>query len=320
MSNPDIVVLRETAHGMPIDEYAHAIRERLPTHDVEIARTPRDEHDLVANAPIVTGINMSKDLLSHAENLELFACLYAGTDHLPLDAFHERDVAVTNAGGVHGPNVSEWVLGQLLVFARRLHEGWRRQTRREWRHYQAGELNGSTVTIVGLGPIGRATVDRLSGFGVHTIGVRYTPGKGGPTDEVIGYEPTAFHAALAETDYLVLACPLTETTEGLIDEEAFKTLPPTSVIVNIARGPVVDTEALVAAIQSHAINGAALDVTDPEPLPADHELWGFENVLITPHNAGHTPAYYERVADILKTNVDRAAESGSFTDLHNQVQ
>lgn len=319
MSAPDIVVLRRAAHGMPIDDYAAAIRERVPTHDVQVARTPQSERELVAAAPVVTGIDMDEELLEKAENLRLFACLYAGTDHLPIEAFDERGIVVTNASGVHGPNVAEWVIGHMLVFARRLHEGWRRQDRREWRHYQAGELKGSTVTVVGLGPIGTATVDRLSGFGVDTIGVRYTPEKGGPTDEVIGYESDAFHTALSRTDYLVLACPLTETTDGLIDADAFETLPPQTVLLNIARGPVVDTDALIDAIQAEALRGAALDVTDPEPLPADHELWGFENVLITPHNAGHTPEYYNRVADILAENLEHVRETGSYTDLQNQV-
>ena len=90
-------------------------------------------------------------------------------------------------------------------------------------------------------------------------------------------------------------------------------------MVNVARGPVIDTGALVDAIRSNRIGGAALDVTDPEPLPEDHPLWGFENVLITPHNAGHTPKYYERVADILARNLERIADTGSYDDLENRV-
>ncbi len=319
MSDPDVVVLRRDIHGMPLRGYVEALRERLPDREVVHARTPTEERELVADAPVVTGLDLRNELLDTASELELFQCLYAGTDHLPMDELAERGVAVTNASGVHGPPVAEWVLGMVLTFARRLHEGTRRQDRREWRHYRAYELAGSTVTVVGLGHIGQAIVQRLSGFDVDTIGVRYTPDKGGPTDEVVGFDDEAFHGALARTDYLVLACPLTDRTEGLVDEAALETLPPTAVLVNIARGPVVDTDALLDELRGEGIAGAALDVTDPEPLPEDHPLWTLDNVRITSHVAGHTPKYYERVADILAGNLAQVDDTGSYEDLENQV-
>ncbi|UPV74538.1 D-2-hydroxyacid dehydrogenase [Halorussus limi] len=313
---PDVVVLRKSTHGTPVSEYADELRERLPDREVVHARTPEEERELVANAPVVAGMELDADLLDRAEAMELFACAYAGTGHLPLDALEDRGVAVTNASGVHGPNIGEHVVGNLLVFARRLHEGWRRQQNREWRHFKSHELQGSTVTVVGLGAIGQSVVERLQGFGVETIGVRYTPEKGGPTDEVVGFEDDAFHDALARTDYLAIACPLTETTRGLVGEAELKTLPPDAVLVNVARGPVVDTDALVWALRGHHLRGAALDVTDPEPLPEDHPLWNFENCLITPHCSGHTPEYYERLADIVAENV-RRLDAGE--ELENRV-
>ena len=302
---------------MPASEYAAALRERLPEYDIRLAETPDEEHDLVENAPVVAGTTMDTDLLDAAENLRLFACSYAGYGHLPMDAFEESNVAVTTASGVHGPNIAEHVLGFILALCRRHHEGWRRQQRREWRAYETRELAGSTVTIVGLGALGSATAERLQGFDVETIGIRHSPEKGGPTDEVYGTD--RLHDALARTDYLVLAVPLTEETRGLIGEAEFTTLPPKAVVVNVARGPVVDTDALVSTLRSNAIGGAGLDVTDPEPLPRDHPLWGFENVLITPHNSGHTPEYYERLADIVAENVRQVEESDEYEGLKNQV-
>jgi phosphoglycerate dehydrogenase-like enzyme len=312
----DIAVLRRGTHGLPMDEYAAALRERLPDREIALARTPREERELVADAPVVTGVGIDEELLEAAEELELFACAYAGYGHLPMDALRERGVAVTNAAGIHAASIAEQVLGYLLTFARDLHEGWRRQRNREYRHYQGRELGGSTVTIVGMGAIGHAVVQRLQGFGVDTIGVRYTPEKGGPTDEVVGFDPAAVHDALARTDYLVLATPLTDTTRGLVDAEAFATLPPESVLVNVARGGVVDTDALVAELRRQGIRGAALDVTDPEPLPEDHPLWTFENVLLTPHNAGHTPKHWPRMADIVAENVPKLDRGG---ELRNRV-
>jgi phosphoglycerate dehydrogenase-like enzyme len=313
----DVVVLRGKVHGMSADRYAESLRKRLPDREVVVARSPADERAALRQAPVATGIRLDEADLAVAEDLRLFACVWAGVGHLPLAAFEDRGVAVTNASGVHGPNIAEYVVGSLVAFARNFRRAWRQEERGEWRRYEARELQGSTVTVVGMGAIGTATVERLSAFGVETVGVRHSPGKDGPTDDVLGYDD--LHEGLARADHLVLACPLTDETRGLIDAEAFRTLPSHAVLVNVARGPVVDTDALVDACRGNFVGGAVLDVTDPEPLPGDHPLWDLGNVMITPHNAGHTPHYYDRVAEILAENLDRVAETGGYEDLRNQV-
>lgn len=153
-----------------------------------------------------------------------------------------------------------------------------------------------------MGPIGKEIIARFNDFGVETIGVRYTPEKGGNADDVVGFEETL--DAGARSDYLVLACPLTETTEELVDEQVFGALSTNAMLVNIARGKVVDTDALVSALRGNDIRSAALDVTDPEPLPVDHPLWTLRNCLITPHNAGHTPEYWSRCTEIFVDSID----------------
>ncbi|MFD1585841.1 D-2-hydroxyacid dehydrogenase [Halorientalis brevis] len=305
--SPDVLVLREGTEGLSTRAYADELADRLPAWTVARASTPAAERDLVRHATVVTGNAIDRDLLDRAAALELFACTFAGTDHLPRDALADRGVTVTNASGIHAPGIAEQVLGYLLTFARRLHVSWERNTRGVWQHVQSTELKDSTVTVVGLGSIGTAVVDRLAGFDVDTVGVRHSPEKGGPTDEVLGYD--AVHDALARTDYLVLACPLTDLTRHLIDAEALATLEPSAVVVNVARGGVVDTDALVAALRTNGIRGAAVDVTDPEPLPADHPLWGLDNALVTPHTGGHTPQHWPRLADVVASNV-RALRDG----------
>ncbi|MFW5911225.1 MAG: D-2-hydroxyacid dehydrogenase [Halolamina sp.] len=314
MTEPDVLLLRQKIHGLSVDEYATAMRERLPDAEVAVAETPDQERALIPHARIVAGFTIDPELLDRAENLDLFACSYAGTGHLPMEALEEAGVAVTNASGVHGPNISEYVIGALVSLARDFPRAARQQAERHWQSYDSRELQGSTVTVVGMGAIGHAIVERLEPFGVDTIGVRYSPEKGGPTDEVLGFDE--IHDALRRTDALVLACPLTDATAELIDSEAFRTLPPHAHLVNIARGGVVDTDALVGALRSNAIGAAFLDVTEPEPLPADHPLWGFDNVRITPHNAGHTPEYFERLADIVAANYVALEEGG---DIENRV-
>lgn len=320
MNGIDVLVLRQGTHGMPASDYAAALRERIPDASIHVARTPREERELAPDAQVISSVDIDREVLDAAENLELFAGVAAGYEHLPLETLAECGAAVTNASGIHAPNIAEQVLGYVLQHTRRLNVARDQQEQREWRHYQAGEVKGSTVTIVGLGSIGQAIAQRVKAFDVDTVGVRYTPEKGGPTDEVIGFEADDFHDALADTDYLLIAAPLTETTRGLIGSEEFETLPPHAYLVNVGRGPIVDTDALVTAIRQNAIGGAGLDVTDPEPLPADHPLWDFENVTITPHNGGHTPKHWNRLADIVAGNVDRLSSGADVSELENLVQ
>jgi phosphoglycerate dehydrogenase-like enzyme len=314
MADNRIVVLRQKIHGMDAAEYAEALRRRLPEWTVTLATTPGEKREALRTARVATGHRLSAGDLAIAENLELFACVFAGTGHLNHDAFEEHGVAVTSAAGVHGPNVSEYVVGAMVSHAKEFQRARRQNERREWRSYQTRELYGSTATVVGLGAIGRAIVDRLDPFGMETVGVRYTPEKGGPTDEVWGFD--AIHEAVASAEYVVLACPLTDTTAELIDDDVLRTMHPDAVLVNVARGRVVDTDALVSALRWNDIAGATLDVTDPEPLPEDHPLWGMENVTVTPHNAGYTPEYFDRRVDILANNATKLDGDG---ELENRV-
>ncbi|MDS0276906.1 D-2-hydroxyacid dehydrogenase [Halomicroarcula sp. S1AR25-4] len=313
----DIVVRRDNIHGMAVDRYATALRDRLPNHDVEVARTPAAERDLVADATVLTGSSVSEDLLDAADSLRLFASTYAGYDHLPLDELAAHDVALTTASGVHAPNVAEHVVGAWLSFARGFFTARRRQADHVWQSFKSNDFAGSRVCVVGMGAIGSAIVDRLDGFDVETVAVRHSPEKDTPTDEVYGYDDV--HEAVEDARYVALACPLTAETRGLVDADLLTTMHPETVLVNIARGPVVDTDALVDALQRNHVGAAALDVTDPEPLPNDHRLWDFENVLVTPHNAGHTPSYFDRLADIVAENVRRAEETGAWDGLQNQI-
>ena len=314
---PTIAVFRQKPHGLPADELVELLRERLPTASVLRCATSRDERTAIADADVVVGQSMTEDLLAEAENLSLFACSFAGYDHLPLSAFERRGVTVTNAAGVHASNAAEHAIGGLLALTRGLFDARRRQRNREWRNVRTGELAGGGVTVVGMGAIGEAVCERLAPFGVDITAVRHSPEKGGPADTVVGYDEV--ESAVVDASAVVLACPLTDTTRHLLDRALLKTLHPDAIVVNVARGGVVDTDALVASLRANHVGGAVLDVTDPEPLPTDHPLWTFENVLITPHNAGYTPEYHERLANLVAENVETAMASGEWTGLENQV-
>ena len=315
MDDSTILVTRQKIHGTDGEAYGRILREQLPDCEVRVAHTPAEERHLLPTADIVTGLELTPDQLDRAANLDLFACVYAGTGHLDLDAFEAHNVAVTNASGVHVTNISEYVVGAMTMMAQRFPLAYERTERREWRSFPTRELHGSTVAVVGLGAIGTGVLDRLDAFGMERVGVRYSPEKGGPADEIYGFEE--IHEAVADAEYVVLACPLTDTTRGLVDDDLLLTMPADAVLVNVARGPVVGTDALLEALQRNHLGGAVLDVTDPEPLPEDHPLWGMGNVVITPHNAGDTPEYFRRCGEILADNVQRLR--AGKTNLRNRV-
>lgn len=170
-------------------------------------------------ASVATGYQIDSGLVEASETLELFVCTFAGTDHFLLDTLEAEGIVVESASGVHGPNISEQVLGYVLANVRNLWQAWSQHDRSEWRHYQGGELQCSTATVVGLGPTSQTIIDHFNAFDVDTIGVRYTPSKGGNADEIICFEEDDLLEAFSRTDYLVLACPLTGTTEQLTDED-----------------------------------------------------------------------------------------------------
>ncbi|PCR89016.1 D-2-hydroxyacid dehydrogenase [Natrinema ejinorense] len=315
-----IVVLRGSIHGDSATEYAKILQSRTDDVCVEYAHTPREEERLLSDASVATGTTITEATLEHAHDLRLFACATAGIDHLPLTELRSQGVAVTTGSGIHQPNVAEHVLDVLLTLVRRTTTAWRQQQQHQWQAYRPwGTLAGSTATIVGLGPIGKSIVKRLTALDVRTIGVRYSPEKGGPADDVIGFDEPAFHDALSRSDAVILACPLREETDGLIGRAEIRTLPSSAIVVNVARGEILETDALTAALRRRALRGAALDVTDPEPLSADHPLWDFENVIITPHIAGFDPEYWDQRAEILQENIRRIRETGRYSDLENSA-
>ncbi|WP_440771548.1 D-2-hydroxyacid dehydrogenase [Natronorubrum sp. DTA28] len=266
-----------------------------------------DEDDLleaVAEAEIVVTGRLPEEVLTAADDLRWVQALSAGTDAYDHDALEARDVALTTVSGIHAKPIAQQVLGYLLHFERRFDRAIAQQRTKTWERYSGGELGDHTVGIVGVGAIGSQIADYCNTFDARVIGTKRDPTDApAAVDDVYG--PDGLETVLAESDYLVLACPLTEETRGLIDAEALATLTDDAVLVNIARGEVVDQGALVDALEADELGGAALDVFEEEPLPEASPLWNRDDVLVTPHMAGSTPHYWERCADVFIRNYDR---------------
>lgn len=265
------------------------------------------ESQVLLSNPVVPGT-----ILQRAPKLEWVQLTSAGADRL-MDSELVRSgrVYVTTASGIHAVPIGEYVTGAMLAFAKGFPRSFRNQARDTWAPYMAGELHGATVGILGLGAIGRHVAELAKGLGMRVIATRRSQGRrasGAETGELAVDEmfpPSEIPALLAESDYIIVAVPLTEESRHMIGETELRAMKPTAVIVNIARGPVIDQPQLIRALKNGTVGGAALDVTDPEPLPPDSELWGMDNVMITPHISGGTPRYMDRAVELFCDNLRR---------------
>lgn len=280
-------------------------------HTSEPQRTDAQEAEwrsLLGRAHILFDFDRTAgpDLPDLAPNLRWIQGTSAGIGQLvKRNGYIERtDWIFTTASGVHARPLAEFVVMVMLMFAKNYPLLKQQQDARVWARYSGTEIGGRTLAIVGLGKIGRETARLTSLLGVRVIGNRRSSGSAVPHVEQL-YPPDQLHEMLSQAHYLVLACPHTPETEGLIGAAELAALPAGAVLINIARGAVVDTAALLDALTSEHLGGAALDVTDPEPLPSDHPLWGLPNVLISPHSASTVDRENGRIVDIFCENLHR---------------
>ena len=237
----------------------------------------------------------------------------AGLDEIITPALLARGIAITNASGVHGPNIAEHVMAMMLMFTRGMPRLLRAQLARRWerdlksRSDGPGELTGKTLLIVGLGRIGEAIAQRARPFGVRIVALKRDPSNrhddGVAVDELLGLD--ALDDVLPRADHVCVTVPLTRETHHLMDARRIARLRAGAYLYNISRGAVIDEPALVDALRAGKLAGAGLDVFEEEPLPATSPLWEMENVILTPHVAGMTPLYYQRTAALFAENLDR---------------
>jgi phosphoglycerate dehydrogenase-like enzyme len=260
--------------------------------------------------------------IDRAPNLAFVQSVSAGINNFGLDKFRQRGVRLASAQGVNASAVAEHAMALMLALNRLLPEARDNQAKSHWRGMigdpaaRERELGGQTLLIVGLGGIGMRLAGLAKAFGMRVIGTRADPTKGAGAADAV-HADADLHKVLPMADIVVLACPLTPATTGLLDAAAIACMKPGATLINVARGPVADEGAVVAALKSGRIGRAGLDVTADEPLPAASPLWAMPQVLITPHTAGETQAYEARVVDLLLENLGRL-ERGEPT-LRNQV-
>ncbi len=240
--------------------------------------------------------------------------------HSPAAAVHQlmfpelinSDVVLTNAREVHGPVVAEHVMAMVFALAKCLPQAVRFQQKHIWGQEpmwrgrpRPRELAGATLGLVGLGSIARAVAKHASNLSLRVIAVRENPEKGSPEGVQQVFASSQVDQLLAQSDYVVLAVPVTPLTKRMMNPARLANMKPDACLINVGRGPLVDEDALAHALREKIIGGAALDVFEAEPLPADSPLWDLENLLITPHTAGLTEKLWERHYQCISENLRR---------------
>lgn len=292
-------------------EFEVPFKARNTGMSFDVARSPAE---LEAKLPLADVLSVSmmwkNDLAPSAKRLKLIQSISAGTDQYDRDVLKAHGIRLASGQGVNANAVAEHAIALMLSLSRQLHFLRDHQAQKHWRPMQGDrriredEIEGKTVLIVGLGGIGQRLAALCKAFGMIVLATRHDPSKGaGPADEV--HSDASLMQLIPRADYLVLTTALTSATSGLIGREQLAAMKPSAFLVNVARGKVCDEMAVTAALSADMIAGAALDVTAEEPLAKDSPLWSMPKVIITPHSAGETVRYEDRVIDLLLENVAR---------------
>jgi glyoxylate reductase len=295
-------------------------------HEVEVwpEQMPPGRAELLARAPELDGLlslltdPVDAELIAAAPRLKAISNYAVGVDNVDLEAAAARGIPVGNTPDVLTDTTADLAVALMLGISRHLVEGDAYVRRGEWRTWETGlllghDLHGSTVGVVGFGRIGQAVARRLEGFDcaiLHTsravregAGSARTGAIPSSRTGAIRFQGAPLNELLERSDFVTLHSPLTAETRGLIDDEALARMKPTAYLVNTARGPIVDSVALARALRAGRIAGAALDVTDPEPLPGGHPLLDAPNLLVLPHLGSATEATRARMADMAVDNL-----------------
>ena len=299
-------------------QYRDRLRKRFP----EVAIDLVDHHSKVGpyiattDALVTFAPMLSAHVLASATRLKWVQALGTGVDNLIDQPALREDVIVTNMRGIHGAPVAEAALAGMLALARGLPRALRAQNERQWQRFPAQLLHDKTVGVFGVGQIAEALAPKCKVLGMRVVGVTSAP------RQVPGFDLMHRREKLAEVvgdfDFLVLLTPLSAATRNSINAGIFAAMKPTSYLINLARGGVVDEPALIAALASNRIAGAALDVFNQEPLPADHPFWSMPNVIITAHQGGFCDVYIDYALPTVETNMERFLR-GDFNGMINVV-
>ena len=288
------------------------LQTEFPQLEIVNLRSYEGAEKHLRDAEVLFTISLRPEQFAFARNLRWVHAPTAAVHQLLFPEIVDSNVILTNSTEVHGPVVAEHVIALIFALAKKIPQAVILQQRRTWGKellWNEGahprEIAGATSGLVGVGGIGREVAKKAAALGMRVIAVREHPEKGRPESVSEVFSPADLDKVLAQSDYVVLAVPLVPATQGLINAARLAVMKPDAYLINVGRGPQVDDEALAEALRNRRIAGAALDVFDKEPLPADSPLWRIENLLITPHTAGLTEKLWDRHYELFSENLRR---------------
>jgi phosphoglycerate dehydrogenase-like enzyme len=308
--------IRAAEYAVPWEEISARRRGVL---DGTLPELPDALRSDLADADVLFGFYIPRRLTDLAPRLRWVSTPSTGLDHLRGTGVLESAIDVTNVGGLFGAVLAEHAFALLLYFAKQLGHFGALARERTWRMGQVGVLQGRTLGLVGVGNIGQAVASRAKAFEMRVLGL----GRGQAAGRTVAHVDELFprerlHDLLAASDYVVVAVAETPETRGMIGAAELAVMKPDAVLVNVARGTVLDEPALVAALRAERLAGAGLDVFAEEPLPADSPLWTLPNALVTPHVAGLVPDYMERAAGHFEANLRRFVAGEALLDRYDR--
>jgi D-2-hydroxyacid dehydrogenase (NADP+) len=265
----------------------------------------------IADTDVFIGWSLRPQQFTAARKLRWIHSPAAAVHQLMFPELIQSSVVLTNSTGIHGPVVAEHAIAVLLALAKRLPQAMQYQAKRIWSQDQLWheqprprEVADTTVAVIGMGGIGREFTVRAKALGMKVLAVRENPAKGTDGADAV-YSPAEIDKVLPQADYVLLCTPVTPATTGLINAARLSKMKPDAYLINVGRGPLVDEAAFLKALQERRIAGAALDVFNEEPLPADSPFWSLDNLLITPHTAAVTERLWERHYKLIVENMNR---------------
>ncbi|WP_290649871.1 D-2-hydroxyacid dehydrogenase [Aquisalimonas sp.] len=303
MQQPVVTVL--TAEDEPLPPGLDAVADAA---ELRLANSRTSLEQALPGTDVLLVTDFRTDILADcwrlADRLQWVHATSAGVDALMFPGLQHSDIPVTNARGIFDRPIAEFVLGLVLAFAKDLPASVRYQDRHQWRHRDTEEIRGKRALIIGAGSIGRQIGRVLGAVGMDVHAVARSAREDDPDFGRV-HASHALLEQLPNADYVVVAAPLTGDTRGLFGAEAFAAMHPRARFINIGRGPIVQTDALVEALRNQTIAGAGLDVFEEEPLPADHPLWGFPQAILSAHMAGDVIGWREALTEQFVNNFRR---------------
>ncbi len=288
--------------------YEREIHTRFPELTIHLVRDPSkagpyiEAADILMTFPPMLG-ERADALMRRAKRLKWIQALTTGVDNLVELPSLPAGVVITNMRGIHGAPVSEAALLAMLALGRNLPRALRNQDRHVWERWPVSLLNGKTVGILGIGLIAESLAPKCKALGMTVVGIssakREVPG----IDRMYGRDELV--RAVRDLDFLVLLTPYSAETRGIIGAEVLSAMKPAGYLINLARGGVVNEQALLDALRERKIAGAALDVFSVEPLPPNHPFWSLPNVIITPHLGGFADVYVDLAMPVIEHNMRR---------------